>query len=1199
MINQLKSLELQGYKTFASRTLFEFPGQVTAIVGPNGSGKSNIADAIRWVLGEQAYTLLRGKKTVDMIFSGSEQRPRSSMASVSITFDNQTSWLPIDFSEVVITRRAYRSGENEYLLNNHRVRLKEINELLANSGLGERTYTIIGQGLVDSALSLRPEERRRFFEEAAGIGLYRSRREEAIQKLDKTQRNMERVTDIMGELSPRLKSLEKSREKAIQYKQIQDDLFLLLRDWYGYYWHAAMKELNTAKDFYKQQRENFEVKQSEKESIEEKLNQTQHDISQNRNHLADLHQELSQNHQEKEETTRELAVLEEREKSLKNRIQEIAHTIQLLSMEAENEHKKVVDLENVNQSLLEDFRIAQEELSVAELQIGEKNQKLAELNRNISENRKSVLLCESSINQLEADIQNRRKEIKAAAQERARSQEFIEKSMAERSRLEQMAKEADQQIAARETEINQSVSAISSMTSHLSELHGKMEGITRDLQRLDVEKSRYEAELAMLEEDEANLAGFSSGSSEIIQAAKDGKLKGSFRPVLQYLEIPEKYEVCISAALGDILEGVIASDSAEPSELIQYLDRHNIRRTAIINEKSPVGFTFPEKQRETDQLASDLVRAENPFAERIRQLLSRTLVADDYSAAIRLSSDLQIGWKIATLAGEVIEADGVISAGKPKGIKPVKRKREKEKVSGLLASLEKESKEFIRSLESIKEEIQNKENELRINNEHLQEARVGLQQISLDNHKKQIELAQLSRVIDQEKIRIAEVEKNLARLEQSIPAFEEELHALKIKIADLEREEAVTAKLAGSVQVEQDRLQVIEMSSRKAVAEELLSQHDEKLQVQKGMVEQSSRRIEESQRNQDNLKSELEKVQSTISELGKKSESIKRKIEELNIAIFPLEQQVEAVIGRQGKLLDEVESYRQEFSIAERHTLQAQIKVEKLRGNLDLMQTKIEEDFGMITGETEGGILASQPLPFEELLANLPVISEIPVDFSEQIRQKKTFLRRMGPVNPEAEKEFDEVSERFGFLQEQLQDLDRAEKDLRKVVSELDALMQTEFLRTFQQVDKEFRVIFSQLFNGGTARLFVEDQENMLDSGIEIEATLPGKRKQELALLSGGERSLTAVALIFALLKISPTPFCVLDEVDAMLDESNVVRFGELLRDLSDSTQFIVITHNRNTVQLADILYGVTMGKDSVSQVISLKLDELTDELVQ
>jgi chromosome segregation protein len=333
MANKLLSLELHGYKTFANKTNFNFPGQITAVVGPNGSGKSNISDSIRWVLGEQAYSLLRGKKTVDMIFSGSEQRPRASMASVSITFDNQTGWLPVDFSEVTITRRAYRSGENEYLLNNQRVRLKEINELLANSGLGERTYTIIGQGLVDTALSLKPEERRRFFEEASGIGLYKTRREESTQKLDKTLQNMDRVNDVLKELQPRLGYLEKSKEKAKQYQQVQSDLNLLLKDWYGYHWNSVQKELKYATDFNNKQNEQLNERRSEKQSLEARVNKTQAELNDKRDTLANWHLELSKLHSVKEDATREIAVHEERERSIHERTQELESAILVLNDE--------------------------------------------------------------------------------------------------------------------------------------------------------------------------------------------------------------------------------------------------------------------------------------------------------------------------------------------------------------------------------------------------------------------------------------------------------------------------------------------------------------------------------------------------------------------------------------------------------------------------------------------------------------------------------------------------------------------------------------------------------------------------------------------------------------------------------------------------------------------------------------------------
>jgi len=336
---------------------------------------------------------------------------------------------------------------------------------------------------------------------------------------------------------------------------------------------------------------------------------------------------------------------------------------------------------------------------------------------------------------------------------------------------------------------------------------------------------------------------------------------------------------------------------------------------------------------------------------------------------------------------------------------------------------------------------------------------------------------------------------------------------------------------------------------------------------------------------------------SKLEELKNRDKEVNKEIERLSKESSPLESKVENEITNQGTFLEVVDAARQQYAIAERHKMQAQLKVEKLRERLAQYQQKIGEDFGIFISE-EDHPFGPKPLPIEGIVAQLPKLDTLPSGISDQISQKKSLLRRLGPVNPNAEQEYEEVSTRFHFLSNQLQDLDKAQTDLQKIVQELDQLMKEEFLQTFNKVAVEFENIFSELFNGGTAKLVIDDEENILESGIDIEATLPGRRKQELALLSGGERSLTAVALIFALLKISPTPFCILDEIDAMLDESNVMRVGEMLKELSDTTQFIIITHNRNTVQLADIIYGVTMGKDSVSQVISLRLDELTEEMV-
>lgn len=1196
MTNRLKSLELQGYKTFANKTSFEFPGQVTAIVGPNGSGKSNIADAVRWVLGEQAYTILRGKKTTDMIFSGSEQKPRASMAAVSIGFDNQSNWLPIDYSEVLITRRAYRNGENEYLLNNQKVRLKEINELLANSGLGDRTYTIIGQGLVDSALSLRPEERRKFFEEAAGIGLYRSRREEAINKLDKTLRNMERVEDIIGELTPRLKSLEKSREKTLQHKQIQDDLFILLKDWYGYHWHTAMHELKNAVSFYDQQKQRFELKRNEKDGLEENLNKVQRDLNENREKLADLHRELSELHRLKEEDTRHIAVLEERKESLKIRLQDVNATKQNVELDMESAKAELFQLQEQHRVFSDELKSVEIRLKIAEEGVAEKIRRQAELESALALKRQELTTCQTRILRLETDHTIHQENIQQIENNINVTKKFLEEKNQERTCINSSIEKITKNIDDLEKEKNQLKNVIDQQNKTIEIQKQNRVDLQKAIQEIEIQRSRYNAELALIIEDEKNLSDFKSGLHAILEAQKMGKLTEKFQILISHLNIPEKYELCVSAILGDLVEAIILEKQQNPDKILNFITQEKLSRTSIIQ---PTASFAQEKPGKTGMLGSDLIESDGVFALRIKELLSNSIIVEDSKSAFDLLPDLNPGWKIATLDGTIFEANGVITAGKPVGLKPVARKRERKSIENHLKKIEHESQSAHTKLDRLMSELQKNEEEIQVSLQKSELSRQEQQNIKLELHKKELELSQIEKVISDKQEQLVKDENQIRLLLEKIPQIESKIDLEKDSFHLFTSEEE---KLRGGLQrinIESERMELVDVSSQKAVAEELVNQNARKMHEIQSIIEDLTEKIEKHTNIANELTENLERTLSEKQQLIEKNSANNICIEDLNKRIKPLNDMVELVIGEQSKILEGVDRVRQDFSVSERHLLQSQMKVEKLENNLDLLRSRIVEDFGIISGESDTFIPMSVPLPFEELSTSLPIIEHLPDDFEETIKQKKSFLRRIGPVNPDADREYDEVSERFIFLREQLEDLKKAEGDLRKVVSELDILMESKFKQTFSDVDKEFQIIFSQLFNGGTARLYVEEEDHVLDAGIEIEATLPGRRKQELALLSGGERSLTAVALIFALLRISPTPFCILDEVDAMLDESNVVRFGELLRELSSDTQFIVITHNRNTVQLADVLYGVTMGRDSVSQVISLRLDELTDEMVQ
>ncbi len=1199
MANRLLSLELHGYKTFASKTSFDFPGQITAVVGPNGSGKSNIADSIRWVLGEQAYSLLRGKKTVDMIFSGSEQRPRASMASVSITFDNQSGWLPVEFSEVTLTRRAYRSGENEYLLNNQKVRLKEINELLANSGLGERTYTIIGQGLVDTALSLKPEERRRFFEEASGIGLYKGRREDSTQKLDKTLRNMERINDILRELHPRLVYLEKSKEKAKQYLQVQNDLNLLLKDWYGYNWHSVQKELRYAVEFNSKQNEQLNIKREVKQKLEARVNRIQGDLNEKRDQLANLHLELSKLHSIKEDATREIAVHEERERSIRERSQELEAAVLVLTDEISQHEAELKTLKQSGDEIRQELEQAGRALAEANGKLEARREErvkierlIEELQKQIIANESEILKTESRIEQLNHQAENDRNELQILNNNRSGVDEFI-------SQVDGKLKALEQSTAELQQEVTQNQQALENKRKERNSAREKIDQLERKFKEIDLAVSKLNAELKVIHQAEESLTGFTSGSKEFVQAARSNKVSAKYALLLDYLKVPQEYELAFSAALGDMLEGIILAEGTSTQDILVYLETNKTSRTVFLPEWWQVQAPQKSLQSTNALRASDLVKESVQYNGLIKSILSSTYIVDSAAEAEKLVQQLPMGMKVVTCKGEVFDTRGTITAGNEFRVKNLSRKREKETMEKDVVTFQTEFQNLKSELETQKNSLVQLNDAIRNLSEMDQQLQKKIQQLGIDRHKLEIEKNQRA---DQ----LVDIRKRLEQINLASKTRSDESANLKTSLKDLreklaEKQNRLEAHFqsVNSLPVEEIRSTVMELTSDKAVIEELANQQRSRVEEKEKTIRETNGKISSQRNRLAEMAQTLQEILTEKQNMAETNGQVSMEIATLSEKINPLEEEVESGIKHQGSLLEEVDASRNQYSIAERHALQAQMKVDKLRDHMEDLRKKIQEDFGLLPEETEEGLIGPKPLPIDGMIATLPDIEILPENLDEQIKQQKSYLRRLGPINPDAEMEFDEVNERVLFLTEQLQDLDKAEKDLRQVVEELDELMQKEFMKTFRKVEEEFKGIFSQLFSGGAARLYLEDEENIMESGIEIEATLPGKRRQELGLLSGGERSLTAVALIFALLKISPTPFCIMDEVDAMLDESNVVRFGELLHELSDTTQFIVITHNRNTVQMADVLYGVTMGKDSVSQVISLRMDELTDEMVQ
>ncbi|HEX5944173.1 MAG TPA: chromosome segregation protein SMC [Anaerolineales bacterium] len=1196
---RLKSLELQGYKTFASKTTFEFAGGITAIVGPNGSGKSNIADSLRWVLGEQSYALLRGKKTEDMIFNGSEHRPRASMASAHIVFDNTTGWLPVDFTEVGMTRRAYRDGHNEYLLNDQHVRLRDLNELLAASGLSERTYTILGQGLVDASLALKADERRRLFEEAAGVGLYRVRREEALKRLENTTRNLERVLDIMSELEPRLRSLERQAKRALEYTRAQADLKVILREWYGYHWHHAQQEHTESREMVKAQ----EVRVREAREVHAKAQAEYNTFRERfvglRSQLNAWHRQSAELHNQREEVSRSLAVLEERQRSLltaqssvladQNRTSDEERVAQERFAEAQSEAARLQgEYEEAQQqyaaaqqafeasqaervSLEENLRSARAEIEKWSTQRAEAQARLDELKSRLENLQSRLIAVEKAMESAEAHARESEERYRAARQGREEAEALL--------------REAESQLGERR--------------QALERLETERRSKTEERAQQLAEHTRLKAQLEVLEQAEQSLAGYAEGARFLLDAARQARLRGARGALSTSLDVPAELEVAVAAALGDTLDAILL-ETDEIDEALQLLESDGAGRAALLpldnHSRPPIDNPSDENAL---GVASELIHAPEELQAAVRLLLGQTLIVRDRVTARRLLEDLPTHARIVTLRGEVFRGDGLIIAGKPIGGSALSRPRQKRELSESLTALSAQIESANLEVDALSSKITEAHHELAQADSVAGAARVRLEQARASERQAELESESSRRQLEWQKSQ-----------HDQLKAEAEEAASLRQNLVQSQSDvESQTARTHETVRVLSEQLKAMDLaetqnqasywSTRLAVAERALADaNSRKEEREKEVARFDTRRFE--------LTSRLTEAESSLTGLDterallrERESQLHKEIEELRVFIDPAEKDLETAEQEETRLQEAESNAQRALATAER--LLGQVQLDQLRKQeaLDNLRQKITDDFGLVLFDYAEDVSGPVPLPFEGMVEELPVVTEVSPDLELQLAQHRTRLRRMGAINPEAKQEFDTESERYAFMKTQVEDLQKAEGDLKHVIAELDELTRQEFVKTFDAVDKQFRAMFTRLFGGGSARLSLTDPDNLVETGIEIEARLPGRREQGLALLSGGERSLTAVALVFALLKVSPTPVCVMDEVDAMLDEANVGRFRDLLQELSRDTQFIIITHNRNTVQAADVIYGITMGRDSASQVISLRLDQVTEEMLQ
>ena len=1189
---RLKSLELQGYKTFASKTPFDFAPTITAIVGPNGSGKSNIADCIRWVLGEQSYSLLRGKRTEDMIFSGSETRPRAGMASATITFDNSEGWLPTEFTEVTISRRAYRDGQNEYLLNGQRVRLRDVLELLASCGLAQRTYTIVGQGLVDAALSLKAEERRRLFEEAAGIGLYRRRREESLKRLTNTRRNLERAQDILAELRPRLRSLERQAVRADTYEQVRKDLKAALQEWYGYHWYQMLDSVTKVREQATNKKKIRDELQDQQATTEDELIATRRRIDELRSQLHTHNQQVLTLRGEREVQGQRLAVAQERlrwlteqETSLKS---ESGSLEQARSEAGERLTHILKDIESKRQELI-DIESAQLRLN----QVGDADstpqQTLRDRTRDARVALESLAAERSAWTTKHAQLGTRLDSLVDQLAELRSTHAAAAVSALEAK--EKVKVEQDALVKAKgdhQARIEEEAS-LRALQIRLQEDHDHQ---VSQLSELKAQRAGLEAkvEVMRIRSDEIERVG-----GLLTNATQDGQIDGYVGRLDKHLQISSEHQMAISAALGDFRGAITFETLEDVFAAWRWMakagkEEHAALLPLKVNRQVPL--LEPSSDKGVIGNAARLVKAPSKYRPMLDLLLGRTLVVSNRKVVERMLGDLPFDACLATLEGDLFFSTGQVlfgSGGHEHASREVSQRIEAA-LSEVNETLEAGENERERVLGEVKATSQ----KLVETQQAVEQARDQELLVRLGRERSDLELQAVERQQAQLVAQQQSLEGEIRGLEQEMSLLEGSDEGFETKRAKLEQE---FQEMVTSVEHEGSSLDMARLETRLEVVGQVADEMDRRRVELVGRIETievdvkvRSDRLEANQVEQANLRIEVSKGEEGM-------QTIEQQLTGLSTQLEPMVEELSATEQSRSALESEESQARVSLRKSEREHADTQIELARREEEHISLKRRIEDDFGMVAFDYGPSSTSQEQLPLEGLVQKLPKIAELPSGLKEQVNRLRAQLRRMGAVNPEAQREYEEVSERTNFLTTQVDDLRRAESQIQEVIAELDLLMEREFRKTFDAVLIAFRQSFTRLFGGGSARLVLTDPDDLTLTGIDIEARLPGRREQGLAVLSGGERSLTACALIFALLKVSPTPFCVLDEVDAMLDDANVIRFCEMLQELSQKTQFILITHNRLTVQRAEVVYGVSMQADSVSRVISLKLDEAEEAI--
>lgn len=1175
----LKKIELKGFKSFPNKTEILFNSGITSIVGPNGSGKSNISDAVRWVLGEQSIKSLRGEKSEDVIFSGTDSKNPMSFAEVSISIDNCERIIDIDYAEITIKRRVYRSGESEYSINSQQCRLRDIKEMLLNTGIGKEGYSIIEQGKIDEILSGNQTARRRLFDEATGISKYRYKKEEAQRKLEKTRENLERINDIYYEIEKHIRPLEAQRNKALRYIQVESELRTLEVSSFAMQIRKLSEELLTVDGL---------LKAAENESLRiEKAKELEYEAY---GHLKSKHaaacerlEILSQNmytlKESIEKTASQIRIYAEKKSSLQSLVQKNDRELFTLKASADE--------------LVKEQKLAQERLAEFKSELA---LLMSKRNRIMDESRLNSSDITSSEQEIE-DLKNRAIELleeknacavrisseQAAMDAALRRRGELEKERAELCSLNETRKS---ETAALEKRLESLRGASEEEKTRIEEIRSSIEKVAQSISELSerirslqLEIKDKNSRLAVYESMERQLEGYNKGVKEVLISGIDGIED----VVANVIDVEREHETAVEIALGAALQNIITADEESAKRAIQYLKQSGHGRATFLPlnvyaKKASQVLKIGDGLRGFVGIASALVGCSDKYRPVIESLLGRTIVVRDMDCAIAANRKTGYQHRIVTLDGQIFNPGGSISGGSVK------------KAQNSILSRGRIIDELKRELSNLQDEILNaQENEIRLRENNARtESDLNIALSGLADIEK--ELLRVNAQIEGAVITIQESSGKAQRLTAENERINSEIELHRERADQAEKE---TAEIELSISLIQERLRtetaaIREKSSAREASERELSQMGAKIA---GLEAYAASGESECAR----LCSELDSKCSRLKELESENASLLLQIGELTeisvksegelayleTELRQVDLQISELSGEKMKLeksmeekLEAIRNFEEAYASSREELIKAQTKRAGVQSKHEAICDSLYESYGL-TYEDASRESSGSDAPD-----------------NARIRQLRSELREIGSVNLESIGEYDSEKERYELYKSQKSDLESAICELEGLIESIESSMTSEFTANFEIINSKFKTVFAELFGGGGAQLRLESPEAVLESDIEIDVMPPGKKLRSITLMSGGEKALTAIAVLFAILLTKPTPFCILDEIEAALDDSNIARFGAFLKTLSGSTQFVAITHRMGTMEVSDYIYGVTMEESGVSKLLTLKLED-------